>query len=92
MLPAGSTANRRRVTVKVTSDGAGEMLVLQVSGPALDVPRLFEVVEAAHTALGGTAYSIAQMSLEQVFLKIARGADDDRHQDSDAADAAPEMD
>ena len=41
------------------------------------MPRLFEAVEAAHAELEGTGYAVAQASLEQVFLRIARGEDAD---------------
>ena len=59
--------------VAVTSGDEADVAVVSVGGAALDVPRLFEAAEAAHAELGGTGCSVAQASLEHVFMQIAHG-------------------
>lgn len=59
--------------VAVTSGDEADVAVVSVGGAGLDVPRLFEAAEAAHAALEGTGYAVAQASLEHVFMQIAHG-------------------
>jgi ABC-type multidrug transport system ATPase subunit len=57
--------------VSVTGESWSDIVVVSVTAEELDVPMLFEVVEREHRELEGTSYSVAQASLEHVFMRIA---------------------
>jgi hypothetical protein len=70
--------------VAVSKDTGSDVVVVSIKGGvSLNVPRLFEVAQAAHDQLDGSGYAVAQASLEQVFMQIAHGEGEAREsQDS----------
>lgn len=64
-------------------DGGGGGRTLKYHLPLVDVdlPTAFEALSAAPPALGVVDWSVASMTLEEVFIRLARdaGVDDDSH-------------
>jgi len=54
-------------------DSYGGAMSLEVVSPNIDLGRVFEAFEANKVQLGITDYSVSQTTLEQVFLRFARG-------------------
>lgn len=57
----------------VVEEPWSDIVVVTVSEDALDVPRLYEVVEELHGEFEGQSYAVSQASLEHVFMHVAHG-------------------
>lgn len=61
----------------VVDEAWSDIVVVTVSEDALDVPRLYEIVEELHAEFEGQSYAVSQASLEHVFMHVAHGDADD---------------
>lgn len=61
----------------VVEEPWSDIVVITLSEDALDVPRLYEVVEDLHGEFEGQSYAVSQASLEHVFMHVAHGDADD---------------
>lgn len=57
------------------SEDGSDVLQITLQQQGLDVPALFEFVEAQHAGLGIMTYAVSQSTLEHVFVRIANGGD-----------------
>lgn len=57
----------------VVEEPWSDIVVVTVSDDALDVPRLYELVEELHSEFEGQSYAVSQASLEHVFMHVAHG-------------------
>eukprot|EP00892_Ulva_mutabilis_P002745 jgi/Ulvmu1/12471/UM009_0123.1 len=70
----------------VVEEPWSDIVVVTVSDSALDVPRLYEVVEDLHAEFEGQSYAVSQASLEHVFMHVVHGeAGDVVGEDEDVA-------
>jgi hypothetical protein len=76
-------ANLPGAEVVVSNEAASDVVVVSLRGGDLNVPRLFEVAEAAHEELEGSGYAVAQASLEQVFMQIAHGEEEEAEEEDE---------